>query len=415
MSLLSQAKKLPQSPGVYLFVNNKGKVLYVGKATSLRRRVLSYFKNTLEPRLTEMINLASQIKYYKTANVLEAIILEANLIKKYWPKYNIRERDNRSFVFIVIPKTDYPKPLVMRGKELTNFLGISNNNLNDLKKFLKQQNSRKQKFYIFGPYQSLDLVYKFLRIIRKIFPYSTCVPFSGRPCFDYQIGLCPGLCVGAISKQDYQKNIRNLVLFLSGQKKKLMKILSQENPEEVKALGQIQDAALITRDIFEENKGQVNFSYLLRIEGYDISHLSGQEPYGSMVVFKNGEACPQDYRLFKIKQAPKSDDLRALAEVITRRFHHPEWQFPNLILIDGGKPQVDFITKTLQQLKINIPVVGLSKYANDKLVFGSHTSRSFKELIYSFKSVLLKVREGAHRFAIKSSRKKRRLQNYYSE
>ena len=398
MTLLSQAKKLPLSPGVYLFINNKGKVLYVGKATSLRRRVLSYFKRTLEPRLAEMVNSASQIKYYQTDNVLEAIILEANLIKKYWPKYNIRERDNRSFIFIVIPKTDYPRPLVMRGKELAKFLGIPDTDLNIFKKYLKQSNSQKQKLYIFGPYQSLDLVYKCLRIIRRIFPYSTCVPFSGKPCFDYQIGLCPGLCVGAISKKEYQKNIQNLVLFLSGQKKKLIKALSQENPKEVKALEQIQDAALITRDIFEENKGKVSFSYLPRIEGYDISHLSGQEPYGSMVVFQNGQACLQDYRLFKIKQAPKNDDLRALAEVITRRFHHPEWQFPSLILIDGGKPQVDFIVKTLQQLKVNIPVVGLSKYANDKLVFSSQANKTFKELVYSFKDILLKVREEAHRF-----------------
>ncbi len=247
MSLLDQAKKLPLSPGVYLFLDTNGEVLYVGRATSLRKRVSSYFQKILEPRLREMIAQAKRIKYYETDTLLQAIILEANLIKKYWPKYNIRERDSRSFVFIVIPRTDYPEPLIMRGKELAKFLGMPQSSMKNPEQYLEFLAKKEKNFYIFGPYQSLDLVQNFLRVIRRIFPYSTCTPFSGKPCFDYQIGLCPGLCIGAISKKDYQKNIKNLVLLLSGQKEKLIKKLAKENPEKSKALQHIQDVALFNQ------------------------------------------------------------------------------------------------------------------------------------------------------------------------
>jgi len=166
---------------------------------NLRRRVKNYFDTNLEPRLQEMVSLASKIKYQKTDNLLEAIILEANLIKKYWPKYNIRERDNRSFVYIVIPKQDFTKPMIVRGRELKKFPA--------------------SKAEIFGPYKSLTTTETALKIIRRIFPYSTCQINSGKPCFDYQIGLCPGACFGAISKEDYQKNIENIILLLKGRKR----------------------------------------------------------------------------------------------------------------------------------------------------------------------------------------------------
>jgi len=157
----------------------------------------------------------------------------------------------------------------------------------------------------------------------------------------------------------------------------------------------------------------LDFTFIPRVEGYDISHLYGKETYGSMVVFQNGEPKFSDYRLFKVKEAPKNDDLRALAEVISRRFRHSEWPFPNLILIDGGKPQVDYVTKILKQLKINIPVVGISKYANDQLVFPRGVRKSSKKFISSLKNLLLKVREEAHRFAHKASKNKRLKSNFH--
>src|SRR3989339_734525 len=191
--VLEQVKKLPLSSGVYMFLDKKGRVLYVGRAVSLKKRAINYFSKNLEPRLKEMVGLAKKIKYRKTETILEAIILEANLIKKHWPKYNVREKDNRSFIYIVIPKIDFPRPLIVRQREFQKF-------------------SPRAK--IFGPYQSLSLIKNALRIIRRIFPYSVCKVGSGKPCFDRQIGLCPGACVNKISKKDYQKNIDNIILLL---------------------------------------------------------------------------------------------------------------------------------------------------------------------------------------------------------
>ncbi len=364
-----------------MFLDAKKRMLYVGRAVSLKKRILNYFqKNLPDSRIKEMVSLARDIKYKEADNLLDAIVLEANLIKKYWPKYNIKDKDDRSFIYIVISKKDdFPKPVVLRGQEIEK---------------MPQTNVR-----IFGPYQALHLIQNALKIIRRIFPYSTCRLNQGNPCFDYQIGLCPGACVGVISKQDYRKNIDSITLLLKGDKKRLMKKLKKENPDKARALSHIQDVSLVSETDIK--------SSALRIEGYDISHLAGKETYGSMVVFTNGEADKNQYRLFKIKNAPANDDPRALEEMILRRFKHGEWQKPNLILIDGGRPQISFISKTLRNKNINISLVGISKFGGDELVFPLGTKKSTRELIENLKGVLLKVREEAHRFALKSSRRKR--------
>lgn len=371
--LKDKVKKFPKSSGVYFFIDSKKKILYVGRATSLKNRVSQYFGKNIDERISEMVSLAKDIKYIETENLLEAIILEAKNIKKYWPKYNIKDKDNRSFLYIVIDiKNDYPTVKVIRERELNKFALTS--------------------FKIFGPYQSLYLISNALKIIRRIFPYSTCKANNGKPCFDYQIKLCPGTCIGEITKKDYRKNITNIILFLSGEKKKLIKKLSKENPESVKALRHIQDVSLLT------NEDDLNLK-INRIEGYDISHFAGKESYGSMVVFENNESNKNEYRMFKIKNAPAGDDERALEEIITRRLNHNEWQRPDLIMIDGGKPQVDFINRIFVTKNINIPIVGISKYDNDKLVFSNSLNKNQKQMAQNIKAILLKVREEAHRFA----------------
>lgn len=384
--LLQQAKKLPLSPGVYLFKDRKGGVLYVGKAASLRRRVASYFAKKTDSRVAEMVASANKIDFIKTDSVLEALILEANLIKKYWPKYNVKDRDDRSFIYVAISKKDdFPKPIIIRGRELAGLPA--------------------GKALIFGPYQALYLVKTALKIIRRIFPYSTCKAGQGKPCFDYQIGLCPGACVNKISTADYQKNIDDLILFLKGEKKRLLQKLKKENPEKILALRHVQDVALIQKSDIENFKLKIkNFS---RIEGYDVSHLTGKETYGSMVVFSGGQADKKEYRLFKIKEAPANDDLRALAEVVVRRFGHREWPWPELILIDGGRPQISYLSKILTDRRISIPLIGISKFGGDRLIFSAKIKQNQRALIESAKPVLLRVREEAHRFALKASRHKR--------
>src|SRR3989339_784486 len=351
--VLEQVKKLPLSSGVYMFLDKKGRVLYVGRAVSLKKRAINYFSKNLEPRLKEMVGLAKKIKYRKTETILEAIILEANLIKKHWPKYNVREKDNRSFVYLIIPKTDYPRPIIVRQRELQKIFPA--------------------KSRIFGPYQSFSLLKSALRIIRRIF------------------------------QKDYQRNIKNIRLLLSGQKKRLLKKLEKENPEKAKSLKYLQDVSLI----FKEDIGSM--SKINRLEGYDISHLTGQEPIGAMAVFINGQADKSQYRLFKIKEAPKNDDLRALAEVIERRFKHLEWPKPDLILIDGGRPQINYIFQILKNLRLNIPLIGISKFKKDQLVFPSKTKKSLKELAQNIKGTLLRARNEAHRFSLKASRSQRKI------
>lgn len=381
MELLNKAKKMPDNPGVYMFLDKSGTILYVGRTVSLKKRVLSYFQKNLDSRVDEMVKKADNIKHIKTDTLLDAVILEANMIKKYWPKYNVKDRDNRSFIYLVFPKTDYPRPIIARKRELDKYPNSS--------------------AYIFGPYQSISLLESALKIIRRIFPYSTCKPFSGKPCFHYQIGQCPGLCVGKVSKEEYQKNIKNIILLLSGKKQQVIKRLKKENPEALKSFKHLQDVTLISRENILPPYGQG------RIEGYDISHLAGGEPFGSMVVFKNGKPDKAEYRLFKIKTAPKNDDLRALEEVLTRRFRHKEWKYPDFILIDGGKPQIDYVSKFFDKSRLNIPYAGISKFGNDKLVYPAKTKKTVIELTESIKKILLSVRDEAHRFSLKSSRRKR--------
>ena len=386
INIKNQLKKLPRKPGVYLFYNKLGQILYVGRATSLKQRVNSYFQKLLDPRLKEMVGLIKKIKIKPTDTLLEAIILEANLIKKYWPKYNIKDRDNRSFIYLVIPKKDWTCPMIVRERDLERF--------------------PVNRADIFGPYQSLMLVKKFLRLIRRVFPYSTCQPLSGKPCFNYQIGLCPGACVGKSTPTDYQKNIKNFILLLRGRKKLLLKKLVKQNPAQALALKHLQDVALLSQ---EPERASAWQKLNVRIEGYDISHLSGQETVGSMVVFVDGQPDKTQYRLFKIKQAPANDDLRALEEVLTRRFKHTEWRWPDFILIDGGRPQINYVSKVLANIHQNFPLVGISKFAGDKFVFPKGLKKSQQQIILTSKGIFLRVREEAHRFALGFSRRRRKI------
>lgn len=384
MKLTDKAKNLPLAPGVYYFLGKNKEILYIGRATSLRRRVAQYFQKKLEPRIAEMVSQARDLKFKPTETLLEAIILEANEIKKHWPKYNVKDKDDRSFIYVVIPKIDYSHPLIVRQRELKKF-----------------PPGRAQ---VFGPYQNANLLKNALRLIRRIFPYGTCRPNSGKACFDYQIGLCPGSCIGLISKKDYQKNIASIALLLAGRKKQLIKKLKKDNPESIKALNQLQEVTLITRD---ELSGNLSTN---RLEGYDISHLAGKETVGAMAVFSGGEPDKSQYRLFNIKTAAASDDLRALAEMFSRRLNHREWPLPDLFVIDGGKPQVDFIYHLCQEKNLSLPLIGISKFGGDKLVFAPGTSKSVRQLAENLKETLLKLRDEAHRFSNRARKRKMRIE-----
>src|SRR3989344_6644712 len=180
--------ELPDVPGVYLMKDVRGDIIYVGKATSLKRRVSSYFTRPHDSRIQKMVGEIRSIDYIEKPTAIEALILEANLIKYYFPPYNVKDKDNKSFLYLVITKEDFPKPLLVRGTDLT------------------EDASKKYKA-VFGPYTSPRSLRAALDLIRKAFPWSTCEPGQKRACFYYHLKLCPGVCIGAISRRDYAKII----------------------------------------------------------------------------------------------------------------------------------------------------------------------------------------------------------------
>ncbi len=387
------SKTFPNSPGVYFFLDKNKKPIYIGRAGSLKKRIASYFR-TKDPRIGEMVLLANGLKFEKTKTLLEAIILEANLIKKYWPKYNIVDKDNTSFDYLVVLKGEYPKILTVRGREIEKYGAM---------------NAK-----IFGPYQSLRLLRAALSLIRKIFPFGKCTPNQGRPCFDYQIGLCPGICIGAVSPKDYKKNIDNIILFFGGQKKRLIAKLKKQNPEKISALEHVNDVVLLQES--EKIGGYKKGGVFGRVEGYDISHLAGKNPVGAMVVFERGEKNTNAYRLFNIrnlKEGKNYSDVDMLKEVLERRFNHKEWNFPDIVFVDGGINQVRAAVDILKNKNIIIPVVGLAKkgghsasaYSQDKLII-TNTKKSTRELLSGSKKIFQEIRNEAHRFAINFNRKR---------
>lgn len=282
-------KALPDSPGVYYMKNAAGKIIYVGKAVNLKRRVSSYFQKAHEVRIEQLVSEIDSISFKKTPSVLEALILEANEIKRLQPKYNVKERDDRSFIYLCFTNEKFPRPVFMRGHELKQ-VGV--------KKFRS----------VFGPYLSTSSVSAALKILRKIFPYSTDEGKLRRSCFYYHLKLCPGVCVGAIESLTYKKTIRRLELVFAGKKETVLKELKREMTSAAKdeqfevaaklrnqvfALEHIRDVAMLTRedhpDFGPPKKVEGVIDVFGRVEGYDISNISGVEAVASMVVFETEE------------------------------------------------------------------------------------------------------------------------------
>jgi excinuclease UvrABC nuclease subunit len=399
-------KRMPDAPGVYFFLGKNKKVLYIGKATSLRDRVRSYFGpdllDTRGPLLAQMVRKASSIDWRQTDSVLEALLLEASLVRAYKPPHNTELKDDKSFNYVVITKEEFPQVLVVRGRNI--------------------KAAPKHKA-LFGPFPHGRQLQEALKLIRKIFPYrdAKCKPLSAgrasKPCFNYQLGLCPGVCVGAISKQEYGRTIRHILLLFQGKKKQLIKSLNKEMRaaakderfEEAKelhrqmyALQHIQDISLI-KDVYRNPSSQGGVGGT-RIEAYDVAHLRGSAAVGVMVVVEDGATNKSQYRKFKIKSAKGGDDAGALREIITRRLGHDEWPLPRLIAVDGASAQINAAQRILAEYGMAIPVVGVTK--DEK-----HRPRNIsgdRELIAGRERDILLANAEAHRFAIGYHRNKSR-------
>src|SRR3989339_1353650 len=416
LNIKNKIKSFPKTPGVYLMKNKNGEIIYLGKAGSLKARISSYFNRPHDVRIEKLVSEISDIDYQMTPTVIEALVLEANLIKKYLPKYNVREKDDKSFLYLGFSKEVFSRVILLRGHEAEE---VKNEKL--------KVKSDKQKYKIgklFGPYTSAGALRTALNILRKIFPFRDCLVFPKRPCLQYQLGHCGAPCADLISQKEYAKNINNLKLFFAGKKEKIIKKLNKEMAvaskkqdfetagkirNQIFALNHIRDVAMLRK---EEEKnidygraGAKNIFY--RIEGYDISNISGTSATGSMVVFLNGEPDKNEYRKFRIKTVVGPNDTAMLREVLSRRLKRAvrdsyNWPAPDLILIDGGKGQVNVAEEILKQYKLNIPLVGVAKgydRKQDRFVYDEKNIK-LADFIANNKNLLLKVRDEAHRFAV---------------
>ncbi len=414
---------IPDESGIYMFRDAKRKILYIGKAAVLRDRVRSYFSKDLgdsrSPAIVKMVDEAACVTWQATDSVLEALILEANLIKQHMPPYNVASRDNKSFNYLVITKEVFPRLIVVRGRELF-------------------QNWNEAKIRnLFGPFpQGLSLL-EAMKIVRKIFPFrdSKCTPCDDqieksrkkvdklypshsaaevrrivcRACFNRQIGLCPGVCTGECGKVEYMQTIRYITELFSGNFHGLKRQLTKEMKDASKtqeyekaerlrrqcsALEHIKDISLIKNERISAGGG-------VRVEAYDVAHTAGSETVGVMTVVDNGQAYKAAYRKFKINSVT-NDDVAALTEMLERRLGHEEWPLPRVFAVDGGKGQMRAAERILKKAGIEVPVVGVVKneFHKPERLIGD------KRAIEAYERDILLANNEAHRYAISWHRRR---------
>ncbi|MEW5894992.1 MAG: excinuclease ABC subunit UvrC [Candidatus Omnitrophota bacterium] len=434
-NVLKQLKNIPFSSGVYLMKDSGGKVIYVGKAVDLHKRVQSYFRGVFpakesgKPGLRDEAdskeNISSGKPHHRrrqavsktdllvaeikdidcilTNSEAEALILEASLIKKYHPKYNVSLRDDKSYPYIEITGEDFPCVAVVRPRE------------------------KKKGSVYFGPYTNAGLIRDALNIIRRIFPFRTCDPFPKKECLDYHIGLCEAPCIQNQTRSDYRKVIRNVSLILEGKKDELYRKLMREMEkcakdqqfekaaklrDQIRAIGALYSG---TKDInyFKEAEQLQRALHLPRlperVETFDISNIMGQESVGSMVSFFNGKPDKQNYRRFKIRSVEGIDDFQMIAEVVRRRYQRLKEEkrlFPDLIVIDGGKGQLSAAMEELNKLELEIPIVSLAKREEEVFLPGRRGPVILSKDSLGLK-LLQRCRDEAHRFAVNYHRKLR--------
>ncbi len=366
------AYDLPDCPGVYLFTQGKGrakKVLYVGKATSLRDRTRSYFDidliATRGPRIVDMVTQADGLMHETTPTVLEALVREAALIREHRPRANVEGKDDKTFLYAVITDEEIPRVLAIRGASI------------DFKrKRVPDQDLALRDIY--GPFPSGYQLREGLRLIRRIFPFfDTPRPVGtgnkhaqAKEEFNKQIGQYPR----DMDRADYLRSIRNVGMFLSGRVKTLRKTLERDMKQAAKeerfedaaecrrqlfALDHIQDVSLIRED-WQREKDEVP----MRIEAYDTAHISGTNAIGVMTVVESSVPIKAGYRTFRIRgRGSKSlaDDIASLKEILSRRFGHPEWPYPKAIIVDGGKTHKKAAEEVLKEIGLRIPVAAVVK------------------------------------------------------
>ena len=386
--LKQKLSKLPVDPGVYFHKNANGEIIYVGKAAVLKNRVRQYFQKSQKDSKTEaLVREIVDTDWIVVDNEMDAPFLESEMIKRYKPKWNILLRDDKTVSYVRIDmKSEVP------------YVSFTRTPMDDKATYI-------------GPFYGKAAVEKAVRSLRRIFPYYT-KPYTGKKTLDTDLGLTPGIEVGRATPKDYKRNLRKLIKYLEGEREKLLKDLEKTMQTEAKsgnfelaaeARDQLMGLKELKRKIIFSDKEFLDISSdralsglqkLLnlpnpprRIEGYDISHQSGRDTVGSMVVFINGAATRNEYRKFKIRTST-NDDLKSLQEMIERRLKHKEWEYPDLIILDGGETQVKAILPLLEPYQI--PVIGRNKS-------GDHSKSNVVRLVIPKYSELRGFRSAAAR------------------
>lgn len=427
--LETKLSDLPKDPGVYFHKNAEGEIIYVGKAAVLRNRIRQYFQKSQgrDPKTEALVAEITDVDWVIVETELDALFLEGELIRRYMPRYNILLRDDKSMVYIRIDiDSDYPTVTTTRRP------------LDDGAKY-------------FGPYLSTLSVRQALKLLRKIFPFATTkTTGQKRASLYYHLGLDPGLEEGRTSLEEYRANLRKLILIIEGKRKSIERELEKDMKLFAKN-SQFERAATARNQLFSLQRlsKQVIFSdtefrdiskdhalnelvdllslseFPKRIEGYDISHMSGTDVVASMVVFTNGVSNKGEYRKFKTK-INHNNDFYNMHETITRRLsekNRKAWGLPSLVLIDGGKGQLDAAIRARQEAGQNkIPFIGLAKREEQLVVHKVNSNVNLDEKILqklggfmsesddfilinlpqntNLVKLLQRIRDESHRFAV---------------
>lgn len=378
-------KKIPSQPGVYIFKNRQGTPIYVGKAVNLRHRLKTYFNQRLTGKNKLILETAYSVKWQTVSSEFAALLLEAKLIKKFKPKYNARWKDDKRYPSIAISiKEKFPRVYFTRERNET---------------------QKHSQVLFFGPFPSPQRLKEVLIFLRNIFPFRSCKNLPQKPCLYYHLKLCPGVCTH--HQENYKSNINSIIKILKGWSKGVLQSLKKKMHQAARNL-EYEKAAKLKKQILSlqsitTSHPSSKLNSLLfcdRVEGYDIANIQGKQASGSMVVFKNQKPSKSDYRRFKIKTVSSANDPAMIAEILKRRFNHPEWPSPDMILVDGGQAQVSAALKILQGKNLDIPVVGLAK-EKETLLFKEKNRWQKINLPQSSPILQLfqRVRDEAHRFA----------------
>jgi len=429
MDIKSKINKLPETSGVYFFKDKEGKVIYVGKANSLKNRVSSYFIHSSQqsPKISKMVKEIVNIEYIPTSSEIEALILESKMIKNNSPYYNTQSKDDKSYPYIKITlERDFPQILFYR----------------KINRKIKEDNN-----LYFGPFVDTNATRVVIKLLRQVFKIRGCRKKDlnkTKICLDYQIGLCSAPCADMISKIEYRKRIKEICLFLAGKQKRLFNGLYREMNKASHNLNyekaaKIRDriksieAILKGQEINLHRKSNKN-DYLLkkieevendkikrgrnavidlkdklnliklpeRIEAFDISNIQGKLSVGSLVVFEKGQPKKEDYRRFRIKKIKGIDDCAMLQEITERRYKKlvaEGKKLPDLVLVDGGRGQLSAVQKVVSDLNLKLSIISIAK--KEEEIFKPEVYKPIRLPDNSEAFFLLqRIRDEAHRFAV---------------